>query len=157
MRTVIFDVDGTLADNRHRQHYLDKRVKDWDGFFSQMHLDGVFSYVLEMYHALYSRYRIVICTGRPATYADATYKWFSDVAKLPGFHSVYFRKAGDLRPDHIVKLEMLNKIREDGHDVVFAIDDRPEVVTMWRENSVPCFQVDDSMWYRSVDSVVEDE
>ncbi len=30
----VIDIDGTVANNKHREHYI-KRVKpDWDGFFS---------------------------------------------------------------------------------------------------------------------------
>ena len=28
----IFDIDGTLADNTHRLHFIQGEVKDWEGF-----------------------------------------------------------------------------------------------------------------------------
>jgi hypothetical protein len=31
---AVFDLDGVLADVRHRLHFLDRRPKDWDGFFA---------------------------------------------------------------------------------------------------------------------------
>ncbi len=31
--TVIFDIDGTLADCSHRLHHIQKDPADWDGFY----------------------------------------------------------------------------------------------------------------------------
>jgi len=31
---VVLDLDGVLADTRHRMHHLRARPKDWDGFFT---------------------------------------------------------------------------------------------------------------------------
>ena len=34
-KIVLCDIDGTVANNDHRQHYLEGK-KDWDGFFSEL-------------------------------------------------------------------------------------------------------------------------
>jgi len=34
-KIVICDIDGTTANNDHRQHFLEGK-KDWDGFFSSL-------------------------------------------------------------------------------------------------------------------------
>ena len=31
---AVFDLDGTLADVRHRLHHIEGRRRDWDAFFS---------------------------------------------------------------------------------------------------------------------------
>ncbi len=31
---AVFDVDGVLADVRHRLRHVERRPKDWDAFFS---------------------------------------------------------------------------------------------------------------------------
>jgi hypothetical protein len=31
---AVFDIDGVLADVRHRLHLVEGRPKDWDGFFA---------------------------------------------------------------------------------------------------------------------------
>jgi len=33
MKTVIFDLDGTLCDITHRLHFIEGDNKDWDGFY----------------------------------------------------------------------------------------------------------------------------
>lgn len=30
---AVFDIDNTLADTGHRQHFLERRPRDWSGFF----------------------------------------------------------------------------------------------------------------------------
>jgi 2-hydroxy-3-keto-5-methylthiopentenyl-1-phosphate phosphatase len=37
-KIVICDIDGTIANNDHRQHFLEGK-KDWDGFFSSLSED----------------------------------------------------------------------------------------------------------------------
>lgn len=36
---IIVDIDGTLADIRHRRHYVASKPKNWKAFNSSMHLD----------------------------------------------------------------------------------------------------------------------
>lgn len=31
---AVFDLDNTLASTAHRQHFLERRPRDWDGFFA---------------------------------------------------------------------------------------------------------------------------
>jgi hypothetical protein len=50
------------------------------------------------------------------------------------------RKDGDFRADYIVKQEILDAhIPKDR--VLFVLDDRQQVVDMWRRNGLMCFQV----------------
>tara|TARA_B100000795_G_C22636774_1_gene374842 strand:- start:55 stop:219 length:165 start_codon:yes stop_codon:yes gene_type:complete len=35
---ILCDIDGTVANNDHRQHFLDGK-KDWDGFFDALNKD----------------------------------------------------------------------------------------------------------------------
>ena len=47
----------------------------------------------------------------------------------------------DYRPDWEVKQEMLDRMRDEGLDPKIAVDDRPSVVMMWRDNGLTCFDV----------------
>ena len=38
---AVFDVDGVLADVRHRLHFVERRPKDWPGFFGAMADDAI--------------------------------------------------------------------------------------------------------------------
>ena len=35
---ILCDIDGTVANNDHRQHFLEGK-KDWDGFFDKLDED----------------------------------------------------------------------------------------------------------------------
>jgi len=78
-------------------------------------------------------------SGRPENYKPETVQWLRD--NFITYHTLLMRKEGDSRNDKIVKLELFGKIRQAG-EVLFAIDDRQQVVDMWREEGVTCLQCD---------------
>lgn len=137
---VIFDIDGTLADLQHRLHLVTGPVKDWPKFFDLCHADGVVEPTGIFLLALLSfdaGYTIVFVSGRPEQTRAATLEWFKkNLSYVPT--ELYMRKDGDHRQDAIVKKEILNRIRQ-YHDVLFVVDDRPEVIEMWREEGIFVF------------------
>lgn len=144
MPCVIFDLDGTLADTRHRLHFIEKTPKDWQGFFNACKDDIPCASVVSLFHMLQGQLPIFICSGRPASHRAVTIEWLTAHRVYPA--SMYMRPEKDFRPDTIVKKEMLGTIRGIGYEPEFAVEDRPEVVDMWRENNVPCFVVDQAPW-----------
>ena len=54
---------------------------------------------------------------------------------------LYLRKDGDFRTDDVTKREIFDKILTDGFVPRIALDDRDQVVSMWRSIGLPCFQV----------------
>ena len=50
------------------------------------------------------------------------------------------RKDGDYRPDTVVKKEIYEREIKDKYEVLFAIDDRTQVVKTWRELGLTCLQ-----------------
>ena len=54
---------------------------------------------------------------------------------------LYLRRDGDFRTDDITKKEIFEKILTDGFRPQLALDDRDQVVSMWRSIGLPCFQV----------------
>ena len=55
----------------------------------------------------------------------------------------YMRSDTDYRQDYVVKQGMLDKMRKDGFNPTMAVDDRQQVVDMWRDNGLTVLQVDD--------------
>jgi hypothetical protein len=47
------------------------------------------------------------------------------------------RRDGDFRPDGVVKLEILDMIKEDGYNVIHAWDDNPAVIEVWQSQGIP--------------------
>lgn len=140
MKTAIIDIDGTLADCRHRLHHVMPGGKrDWDSFFASMDQDELIQPVAEVARALAARMKVVLCSGRPENYRGVTEAWLDDW-NVPR-DALYMRPANDTRPDHVVKAQLLAGIREDGYEPIVVIDDRQSVVDMWRDQGLLCMQV----------------
>lgn len=141
----IVDLDDTLANAKHRHHFLESNPKDWEGYHSASIHDPVHEYVAVIFRNLRSSgLTPVICTGRPNTHRAWTNEWLERKDLLPDL--LFMRTPGDHRPDSEVKLDMLYEIKRSGCKPVLAIEDRPSVVRMWRMNGVPCLAPDQSHW-----------
>ena len=142
---IIFDLDGTLADLSHRLPLVRKTPPDWPAFFAGCPDDLPNHWLIDMLDTLHLHNDIFICSGRPEEWRPATLDWLAK-HEVP-FNSLLMRPSGDHRPDTEVKKEMLQGIRGQGYEPLCAIDDRPSVVKMWRENGVPCLAMDDAEWH----------
>ena len=142
MKTVIFDIDGTLADIAHRRGFLDSDRPDWFRFNDAMGKDTPNVPVVELYQTLWNSgvYDLQIVTGRNERFRKVTETWLT-WNEIP-FNRVSMRADKDQRPDNIIKGEILEMFRKEGRDIAFAVDDRQQVVDMWRENGVLCLQCD---------------
>ncbi len=147
-KTIIVDVDGTLADGEHRDHFLQPipgKKRDWNAYVSLMHLDALHEDIIWLVKVLHmAGCRIVIATAREGTekISAGTKQWLDEVAGLEGvYEKIYFRKPGDHRNDGIVKQELLEEIRADGHNPWMVLDDRDSAVAGWRAAGLRCLQV----------------
>ena len=62
---VLCDIDGTIANNDHRQHFLEGK-KDWDGFFGELINDSPIMPVIEKINQeVNNGNKIIFITGRP--------------------------------------------------------------------------------------------
>lgn len=141
MKTVIFDIDGTLAIIEHRREKLKNGLrKDWDSFFMAMEEDQLNIPIKEIYDLFYDskKYKIVIVSGRPERYREITKSWLRSHDIF--YDNLYMRKDGDRRSDVEVKQDILTHLVSGGYDIVFSIDDRDSVVEMWRKNGITCLQ-----------------
>lgn len=148
MEAYLIDLDGTLADNTHRQHYLDREPKDWNGFFDAMSEDKPISHMVTLVQDLwgYTQHEIIIVTVRPETHRAQTERWLANQFVL--YDKLRMRKEKDHRPDPIVKKEILWQLIKEGVKPILAIDDRPEVIKMWRANGVPVLEVFNPLWVK---------
>lgn len=142
-RAVIFDIDGTLANNDHRQHYLEgDGKKDWKNFFKEMHKDTLHEDIMELL-VLYADqgYKILLLTGRGAEYIEETQKWVTELGMKHYMEQLYMRPLKDYRKDTEIKAEIYHEMIKPRFDVRMIFDDRDSVVKMWRGLGLRCLQV----------------
>ena len=152
MTDVICDIDGTLMNVDKRVEYAKKhkkdtdRVMDWDIFLNPMVMlefdtpnRDVVGVIKSLYYSDWENYNLIITSARNERHRDVTMKQL-ELARVD-YDAMYLRDDGDMRPDDIVKEELLGKIRSDGYNPTIAFDDRNQVVNKWRELGINCYQV----------------
>lgn len=146
MTTVIFDIDGTLADASDRLHLLKSTTKDWDKFHKESVKDKPIKELKRLHQCISdSNMEIVYVTARPEKYRELTEKWLhNNIQCSSSSWPLYMRKDSDFRPAEVVKEEILNTLRKTGRNVSMAFDDNKACIKMFRENGVMAFHhVDD--------------
>jgi hypothetical protein len=122
---AVLDIDGVLADVRHRLGHLDQRPKDWDAFFGAAADDLPLEEGLAVARRLASSHEIVYLTGRPERSRADTERWL-DRYGLPAGRLV-MRRQGDFRPARVTKVQLLRRLAEQ-RPVELLVDDDPSVV-----------------------------
>lgn len=125
----LVDMDGTLAVMRGRGPY------DWGRVGEDDLNHPVRNVVCGLKMMGFS---IVVVSGRDAVCRDETAAWLQRHS-IP-YHGLYMRPEGDNRRDALVKRELLEEIGKQWR-VAGVLDDRDQVVEMWRAVGLPCLQV----------------
>jgi hypothetical protein len=122
-RTVLVDIDGTLADLTHRRVHVATKPKNWKKFFERMDLDQPIGPIVHLVQTLHAAGNtIIFCSGRNRKHERVTRQWLSDhVGEWTWGQPIYMRNDNDHRADDIVKEELLAKIREAGFTPTLAL------------------------------------
>lgn len=178
-KTVIFDIDGTLADLTHRVPWITIggicpncvnwpesmrseikckfcdsgkiTKKNHDKFYETVILDPPIEIVVKWIKACYGDFHVLVVSGRaPEKCADSTVEWL----KLNNiqYDHLIMRRANCHGPDDVEKQMILDDILKviPKEDIAFVVDDRPNVVAMWRKNGILVIPVrgrDDDAFY----------
>lgn len=143
MKTVIFDLDGTLALIQRRRELASSSGKfNWDVFFTpdNIELDEPNWAVIKCFHALQKAgYNTVIFSGRDDITKQKTVEWLEKYGMKVSL--LVMRAHGDYTPDDVLKKQWLNQYFPNRSEVLCVFDDRDKVVSMWRSEGIDCFQV----------------
>lgn len=131
MRTVICDIDGTLANCVHRVPLL----PDYDAFHSKSILDEPYQDVVDLVNSLVYCH-VALITGRPEKWRALTMQWLHRNEVV--YDELLMRPELNFDRDRDVKQMLYEKAQFE--DVWFVIDDREPVVAMWREIGLTCLQ-----------------
>lgn len=127
---ILVDIDGTLAKMTKRGPF------DW----ARVGEDEPVERIVELVNLYWSAGKaIIVMSGRDSVCREQTIEWLNK-HEVP-FDALFMRQAGDVRKDNIVKHELFWAHVAPWYNVQAVIDDRNQVVKMWREIGLTCLQV----------------
>lgn len=140
---IVFDLDGTICDVRHRRQYVATKPRNWDAWNAGLVNDTPNAAVELVYKSLLNSRSamdidLFFVSGRSDDYRRQTEKWLKD----HGFEwdYLFMRKYKDHRDDAAVKGEIADEI-EKTHNIIGVFDDRPRVVRSWQKRGIWTFDV----------------
>jgi predicted kinase len=130
IKAILVDVDGTIALNVTGRSYYDmtKTLEDKPNLP-----------ICNLVRMLSKNHSVVFVSGREDSAKEDTKLWFTEY-DIP-FDEIFMRKTGDSRKDFVVKEEIYAKYIKNDFDIRYVIDDKRQVVDMWRRLGLCCLQV----------------
>lgn len=125
-QVAVFDVDGVVADVRHRLHHLTRRPKDWARFFAAAGRDPALDTGVALAREYAAGHRLVWLTGRPERMRELTRDWLTRHG-LPA-DELYMRPDSDRRPAREFKAGQVARLARTAR-IAVIVDDDPAVVT----------------------------
>jgi phosphoglycolate phosphatase-like HAD superfamily hydrolase len=138
-RIAVVDIDGVVADVRHRLVHVERRPKDWDAFFAAAPQDPPHPEGLALVRRLAVDHDIVFLTGRPVRCRRDTVDWLRRHGL--GEHRLVMRPGGLRRPAAEVKVELLGDLAAERR-VALVVDDDASVVAAVRAAGYPTLHAD---------------
>lgn len=147
---IITDRDGTLASVAHVAP-VDRSSVSWMMYNAAMPFDAPVPNVvavLDWARRTMPDLTIIMTSGRAAGDYPGDQRRLRQMEDWIRKHNlpidaILMRKGGDQRVDSVVKREMYEQSIRPAFDVLFAIDDRPQVCDLWRDLGIPLLQVVD--------------
>ena len=134
-RCVLVDIDGTVADKGTRPPFAWHRVGDDSPKWPIINL--VKALRLSGYHIVFFSGRDAICRPETIDWLNTHFGWQSSDYEL------FMRPQNDNRKDSIIKHELFEQHILGRYYVELVVDDRQQVVDMWRRTlGLTCVQVD---------------
>ncbi|SHW54178.1 Predicted kinase [Mycobacteroides abscessus subsp. abscessus] len=133
---IIVDIDGTVAHMDGRSPYD----------YTQVHTDTVDEQVRWLVNSMFRKgVMVLFVSGRDDSCRDETVKWLEYHGIL--FDELHMRPTGakdgngNKLPDYRVKYDLFNAHIRGKYNVRFVLDDRDQVVNLWRALGLKCLQV----------------
>lgn len=132
--SIICDIDGTISLMNGRDPFIGQ---DCESDVPNLPVIDL----LKTYKDLYGDYiEIVLFSGRNGDSQLETEIWLN-THKVP-MDQLHMRPAGNYEKDNVIKERMYKEHIEGKFQVLFVLDDRDQVVKLWRDElNLPCFQV----------------
>jgi len=140
----VFDIDGTLADNMHRQCHIVDGKKDWNKFFEEQHKDTPYYAVMEIFDTLVSTgHKCIIITARCERFRKETLEWLNKHHETEiKSEDVYMRPLEDRTDDDKIKMNILNEFLSNNpeYKVMGIFEDRHRIIDAFRDAGYYVFE-----------------
>jgi phosphoglycolate phosphatase-like HAD superfamily hydrolase len=136
---VVFDIDGVLSDAAGRQHYLERRRRDWASFFEACGDDPVIEEVARLLELLDSSLAVILLTGRPQRVQPQTVGWLTRYGLR--WDLLVMRPRGHYEEVTAFKQEAVLDLRAEGFDLRLAFEDDPSNHAMYVAAGIPCVYI----------------
>lgn len=144
IRALLVDIDGTMAINNSGRPWYG------EGYEKRLHEDSPNQILIDVLDALTYKGgfadKVLFVSGRAEVGRAATTAWLMDHTFYdPDGDDVelFMRADEDFRSDVEVKTEIYNEHIRGVYDVRLALDDKPELITLWRSLGIPAWQVNE--------------
>ena len=126
---AIIDLDGTIADDRHRIPFIDHEANTltdkYHEYHSRCYADPVINRDIVDDHVA-EGHKIIFNTSRPEEFRNPTCAWLTMNFKLPEDTLLVMRPNGNHESSHVLKPKAIRQYIF-GHEHVIAYDDKPAV------------------------------
>jgi len=122
---IICDLDGTLCLLKGRNPYDASHCDEDD-------LNPVVA-------SLLVGRRVLLVSGREEKYREPTLRFLAK--HQIKYEHLWMRATGDLRKDAVIKREIFERRIRNQYNIEFVLDDRNQVVELWRSLGLVCLQV----------------
>jgi predicted kinase len=120
---IIVDIDGTVAEVDGRSPYD----------YTLVSTDKPKQWVIDLIQGAWvNSEQVIFMSGRDSMCRLDTVKWINRYVGENIDYKLYMRAEGDQRMDAIVKLELFNKHIRHNYNVRYCVDDRAQVIRMYR-------------------------
>ena len=126
-KAIIVDVDGTLAHMQGRGPFEWARVRE-------DRCNQTIKNVVNSYQG-----NVIIFSGRDGCCKDDTIAWLKD--NNIRFNEIYMRAEKNIEKDSVIKRRLFDDCIRGRYNIEYVLDDRNQVVEMWRGMGLTCLQV----------------
>jgi hypothetical protein len=135
-RTIIFDIDGTIANVAPlRERRLAGEITRDQQIEMGSDAEPIGPVVDAMRRAKEQGYAVVAMTARPDSFRERNAAYLAKV-DVP-VDAMFTRADGDERPDADAKRDMIARLRDLGYDPVAAYDDKTENTDLFEAEGIP--------------------
>src|SRR6202035_5440100 len=138
-RAVVFDIDGVLSDAAGRQHFLERRRRDWTAFFEACGDDPVIEEIARLLELLDSSLSVILLTGRPGRVQPQTLAWLKRYGLR--WDLLVMRSRGDYAQVTSFKQQVVADLRQRSFNLRLALEDDPSNHAMFVAANIPCVYI----------------